>query len=211
MALDVDVVLWALRGFDPEHRGLPADEIARFIAKDATLSDHYTSREVTVALESLVSEGIVICTSERDANTADVQKLFHATKKYRLATAPGSSCRQSDSNGASDLGYDALAPTSDRTLGVESDEETTAWRRRAEVAEDEVVRARDDIEELRVRVQELESALIEQERTLHLRQSETARRAAIALANAQNELQRLATSTGAEPTARRALRGNWLR
>jgi hypothetical protein len=41
MGVDVDVVLWSLRALpNADNRALRADEIARFIAKDATVSEH---------------------------------------------------------------------------------------------------------------------------------------------------------------------------
>jgi hypothetical protein len=215
VALDIDVVLWALRGFDPERRGLAAEEITGFIARDATLSESYSHCEVTNALESLVTEGLIECEVVGDDAAADTAISGHATKTYRLATLTDSSSLLIDTSVAPEIGDIAgtlaqpgFEPALERdAIRAELDQ----WRRRAEAAEHLVVRVRNEIEQLRRRVHGLEAALIQQERAFDLRRSETARRAAVALEEAQNELQRLTASESTGPTPRRPLRGNWLR
>src|SRR5262245_39876956 len=67
MRLDTDTVLWAVRGLDGStNGGVSAEDVARFMAKDATLLDSYSTREVMFALESLVSEGILTQTANGD-------------------------------------------------------------------------------------------------------------------------------------------------
>jgi len=68
MALDADTVLWALRGMhDPQDDGVRAHDVARFMSKDATLSEEYSGEDVTEVLESLVAEGTLMHASSYDA------------------------------------------------------------------------------------------------------------------------------------------------
>jgi predicted ribosome quality control (RQC) complex YloA/Tae2 family protein len=95
-------------------------------------------------------------------------------------------------------------------LSAERDE----MRRRAEAAEADAEAARTEGNELRARIRELER-LLDEERAAGSERSDNTRRAALALARAQQELDGLRSATSdpddARPTrSRRPLRGNWL-
>jgi hypothetical protein len=260
MTLEADTVLWAVRGMhDPRDDGVRADDVARFMSKDATLSEDYSLDDVTVVLESLVAEGTLTYVPTTDVSELDENESSHATL-YRIASgseslrlvvdrevadfdvnwddwsglgasAPHEVVSDSTAEGAT-VAVEVMtaaaaddAPTepsrSDRELELERERETRIaeldeWRRRAESAEHEVARSQCDADQLLARVRELEQ-LLERERALNDERSETARRAADALARARDELQRLepaVTHSRTRPQVarpRETFRGNWLR
>jgi hypothetical protein len=94
--------------------------------------------------------------------------------------------------------------------------ELDQWRHRAESAEHDASCARSAGDELEARVRELEH-LLDRERAAGHERSDTTRRAAVALARAQQELETIGplpakSGAGAAQLARsrRTLRGNWL-
>ena len=91
MTLDADTVLWALRGLhDPKDGGVRADDVALFMSKDATLSEDYSSDDVTVVLESLVAEGALTHASTTGADEFAEAESSHTTTLYRFASDPDS-------------------------------------------------------------------------------------------------------------------------
>jgi hypothetical protein len=198
MGVDVDVVLWSLRALpNADNRALRADEIARFIAKDTTVSEHYSEGDVAGALEELVADGFVVSESS-DAATL-----------YRLTPLLDDS----------DVALAEPAPAWE--LGLELD----TWRKRAEDAEQDVARANREANDLRIRVHALESTL-EQHRALTLdaltaEQEVDVLRARVRVLESKLERERAVTvetsetvrraTNGTGPAPRRAVRGNWLR
>ncbi len=164
MALDADTVLWALRGLhDPQDTGVRAHDVARFMSKDATLSQDYSSDDVTVVLESLVAEGTLTHASTTGTEESDENASSHDTTLYRFPSS-SESLVPDDKTGAGfaehngwdhwlglgadqprDFLLEALAE--DATVGVEVQTSTTADEAEADasrrVAVDELERERD--------------------------------------------------------------------
>jgi len=86
MTLDADIVLWALRGLkDSQGRGVPADDVAHFMSKDATLSEYYSSEDIAIVLESLIEEGTLVYASGSDLGEFDEKYSSDAGMRYRFA------------------------------------------------------------------------------------------------------------------------------
>jgi hypothetical protein len=84
MAVDADAVRWALRGLhDSQGRGVRADDVARFMSKDATLSEHYGRDDVATVLDTLVEDGVLTCSSTLDAAASNEPS---ALVRYRVAS-----------------------------------------------------------------------------------------------------------------------------
>jgi hypothetical protein len=239
-ALDAETVLWAVRGLNASRLGVSAEEVVRFLSKDTTLSAHYDPDGVGVLLDSLAADGMLAyepTTGEWaaiDANAPSSDGIQEVEPENR-GTSPGTvvdddpftrafaglGSSGDDAKPATSLG-EAVAEAFLRLrvdelererneIGAERDE----WRRRAESAEKDAAGARAVGDELGERVRELEH-LLEQERAAGYERSDTTRRAAVALAHAQQELNRLEPPAAngdatSQPTrSRRTLRGNWL-
>jgi hypothetical protein len=177
VALDADTVLWALRGLPFQAGGVSADGLARFLAKDATLSEHYSSDEVKFVLESLVAAGDLTYAA------ADRNEAGAATMLYRPASCPESLTVPANgtvADGSEDdawdrwLGHDGANEMHDlldleladhATSGVGAKTPATAAGTESDAGArarvDELERARDDLELLR---DELERARDELER-----------------------------------------------
>jgi hypothetical protein len=224
-ALDTQTVLWAVRGMSAARGGVSAEDVARFLSKDATLSAPYDPDDVAVLLDSLVIEGTLTYDSTRGVwSTDDV--LGHAFADPGWGSEAGSATTMSGTEAdaflrlrVEELERERIKLERERTeIGAERDE----WRRRAESAEEDASCAHTLGEELRARVRELEH-LLHRERAAGDERSDTTRRAAVALARAQRELERLESEeagpdAGAGPRVtapplnppRKTLRGNWL-
>jgi len=236
MTLDADTVLWALRGMhDPQHEGLRAEEVAKFISKDATLTGQYRSCDVTVVLESLVADGTVTHALADDDLLGD--ESAPATTLYRLSPDADPLSLQADMTFPADFGPLVLvkdtsaelnavtvldAPRVGPYLHFQADElqrerdalieERDSWRERAER---EMARSLKESGELRARIRELETlleSLMERERALELKRSETTSRVVTALTQARDELEHLFADdrVQASETSHRRPRGNWL-
>jgi hypothetical protein len=171
VALDGDTVLWALRGLPFQGGGASADELARFLAKDATLSEHYSSDDVSFVLESLVAAGDLTYAPAAGEGASDGNESTTATMLYRPAACPeplivradgsvadGSEgdawdrwLRHDGANGMHDLLDLERAEHATSGVGAETpdvaEETETAADARARV--DELERARDELERAR--------------------------------------------------------------
>lgn len=243
-ALDAETVLWAVRGMNASRLGVNADEVARFLSKDTTLSADYDRDDVGIVLDSLTADGMltyepttgewaaidangnVVDTSE-SAQVADLDlreppdpRADHIDDAFtgefaELRPPVGASGPPATLGGAV---ADAFLRLQIDVLERERNEvaaERDEWRRRAESVEQDVASARAIGDELRARVRELED-LLDRERAAGYERSDTTRRAAVALARAQQELDRLEPTPAEDETdrqhtrSRRTLRGNWL-
>jgi hypothetical protein len=215
-ALDAQTVLWAVRGMSAARPGVSAEDVARFLSKDATLSAPYDRDDVAVLLDSLVAEGTLRYDPARRVwSTDDALRQAFAEAGWGSDAELGSTAGNSEAGAFLRLRVEELER--ERTaLGAERDE----WRRRAESAEEDASCAQNLGDELRARVHELEQ-LLDRERAAGDERSDTTRRAAVALARAQRELERLgppdvdgAGGPHATPPQRtpprKTLRGNWL-
>jgi len=237
MALDAEAVLWALRGL-PARDGVSADELARFLSNDATLSEDYSRHDVSKVLDALVAAGDVSHVSTTGPSAFDRDEPTHGTMLYRLRFPESPILYTDEMQNAvteavarqSNIGAEAKTrATPDEldtyaTLRVDELErerdafiaERDRWRQRAESAEQEVACARSESCELRSRILGLER-LVEFQRSSEFERSEKARRTAVALARARHELERLEQSIASgrsQPQATRPRptpRGNWLR
>ena len=239
-ALDAEAVLWAVRGMDASRLGVSAEDVAQFLSKDTTLSTRYDCDDVGVVLDSLTADGMLTyepTTGEWaaiDANgnvegAADVEDTeidlrepeagaHHLDDAFTGAFAelrpPVGETKPPSSLGESvaflRLRIDVLERERSE-MTAERDE----WRRRAEALEQDVAGARAVSDDLRARVRELEG-LLDRERAAGYERSDNARRAAEAMARAQEELERLGPrpvedeTDGQRTRSRRTLRGNWL-
>jgi hypothetical protein len=88
VALDGDTVLWALRGLPCQGGGVSADGLARFLAKDATLPEQYSSEEVRFVLETLVAAGDLTYAPAAGVDTSDRNDASTAPMLYRPASSP---------------------------------------------------------------------------------------------------------------------------
>jgi len=224
-ALDAQTVLWAVRGMSAARPGVSAEDVARFLSKDATLSEPYDRDDVAELLDSLVLEGTLTYDSTRGVwSTDDVLGHAFADPGWGAEAGSATTMRGAEADAflrlrVEELERERIKLERERTeLGAERDE----WRRRAESAEEDASSAHNLGEELRARVHELEQ-LLDRERAAGDERSDTTRRAAVALARAQRELERLESEeagqgAGAGPRVtspphtqpRKTLRGNWL-
>jgi hypothetical protein len=232
-ALDAETVLWAVRGMNASRLGVSTEDVTRFLSKDTTLSTHYDRDDVGVVLDSLAAEGMLtfepttgewaaIDATGISADAAGVAEIdlrdpddgagFFDDTYNRAAGegTPGATLGGAVAEAFLRLRVDELERERDE-LAAERDE----WRRRAESEEKDAASARAVSDELRARVRELE-LLLDRERSAGNERSDTTRRAAVALALAQQELERLGPvpaedeNDRQQPRSRRALRGNWL-
>jgi hypothetical protein len=233
-ALDAETVLWAVRGMNATRLGVSADDVARFLSKDTTLSARYDRDDVDVLLDSLTADGMLT--------------YEPTTGEFAAIEADGTLAEGDRVGDAADHGDDDTDDTFTRAfagLGPRGEAQPTAFgeavadafsrlrieqlehernvlsaerdelRRRAEAAEADADAARAEGNEFRARIRELER-LLDEERAAGYERSDNTRRAALALARAQEELDGLrsaASDSGedARPTrSRRPLRGNWL-
>jgi len=240
-ALDAETVLWAVRGMNATRLGVRAEDVARFLAKDTTLSTRYDSDDVGVVLDSLTADGMLTyepTTGEFaaiDAETVagaeesgedielDIREDAGVGHLDDAFTGPFAELRPpaDEAKPPASLGEavaDAFLRLRIDVLERERNEMTAErdeWRRRAESHEQDAAGARTVIDGLRARIRELED-LLDRERAAGYERSDTTRRAAEALARAQEELDRLGPVPVEEetdrpgPRSRRALRGNWL-
>ena len=200
-ALDADTVLWAVRGMSGAHVGVSAEDVTRFLSKDTTLSVQYDRDDVTELLDSLAAEGALNYEPATGVwSTDEMPVIVEANTPWPPREGTGDAFLR--------LQLEELERERD-ALGAERDE----WRQRAESAERDAFCEQTLGNELRAQVRELEG-LLERERAIGEEKSETARRAALALALARHELERIdvIADPAPPPTARprRALRGNWL-
>jgi hypothetical protein len=99
MALDADTVLWALRGLhDPQDCGVRAHDLARFMSKDATLSEDFSGDDVTAVLESLVAEGTLTHASTTVTDESDENASNPDTTLYRFPSGIESLVPDADSS-----------------------------------------------------------------------------------------------------------------
>jgi hypothetical protein len=239
-ALDAETVLWAVRGLNASRLGVSAEDVVRFLSKDTTLSAHYDHDDVGVLLDSLAADGMLAyepTTGEWaaiDASATSAGDIDEVEPDDRGASAGTAATDDPFTRAFAGLGPSGTEAQQATTLGeavaeaflrLRVDElererneigaERDEWRRRAESAEKDAVSAREVGDELRERVRELER-LLERERAAGYERSDTTRRAAAALAHAQQELKRLEpTAADGDPDpqaarSRRTLRGNWL-
>ncbi len=194
-ALDAETVLWAVRGMQAAQPAVKADDVARFLAKDTTLSVQYDRDDVTVLLDTLVADGTL--TYEPTTGEWSLDEILSAIGTRSSAPPDGTA------NEFLRLQLEEMERERDE-IGAERDE----WRRRAESAERDLAWERTVSEELRTRVRELEK-LLDQERAAGHERSETTRRALVALTAAQEELDRVG-SVRTSTRQKRTLRGNWL-
>jgi hypothetical protein len=213
-ALDPETVLWAVRGMNATRLGVSADDVAQFLAKDTTLSAHYDRDNVGVVLDSLTADGMLTYEpSTGEFAAIDGNVIVGDEIDLRSAgdeASPSTAFGEAVSEAFLRLRIEQLEHERNE-LGVQRDK----WRARAESAAQDAKRARAAGEELRTRVHELER-LLEEERAAEDERSDNTRRAARALARAQQELEGLRPDSGDgadddRPTrSRRPLRGNWL-
>jgi hypothetical protein len=166
MALDTDVVLWALRGLhDPKRGGVRADHVARFMSKDATLTEYYSSDDVTEVLESLVAEGTLTHAATTGADEFGETEPSRTPVLYRFASLDSVVAGRAPRDEWDDwlkLGADPLPDLVSESLPdlsmlvrvYELEQERDAlkveretWHRRAESAELEIFRARSEAEQ----------------------------------------------------------------
>lgn len=199
-ALDAETVLWAVRGMQAAQPAVSADDVARFLAKDTTLSVQYDRDDVEVVLDTLTTDGTL--NFEPTTGEWSLDEILPATEKRASALPDGTA------NEFLRLQLEVLERERDE-VGAERDE----WRRRAEAAARDASWERRVGDELRARVRELER-LLDQERAAGQELSETTKRAAAALAAAQQELdQHEPARRSNHPSSsrhKRTLRGNWL-
>jgi len=238
-ALDAETVLWAVRGLNASRLGVSADDVVQFLAKDTTLSARYDCDDVGVLLDGLAADGMLAYepttgewaaidvdamdggageATEPDprgtgASGVDADDPFtRAVAELRPSIEAKPATRLGDAVAEAflRLRVDELERERDE-VGTERDE----WRRRAESAEKDATSVRVVADELRARVRELEQQL-DRERAAGSERSDTTKRAAVALARAQQELERLDPAADDEEEdrqsvrPRRAFRGNWL-
>jgi hypothetical protein len=213
---DADTVLWALHGLPDSHgRGVRADDVARFMSKDATLSEQFTDGDVAVVLDSLVEEGALVYASEAHAGDIEVMRYRVATGSEALQNTLQDVAAHDDDDGAFSLAVDeryellldALGPGStteqadgDASLLARIDElehereqlieERESLGRRAQSAEDECVRLTALSDELRTRVTELDR-LLDDERASGSRLRELAESTEHQLAESRRESDQL--------------------
>jgi hypothetical protein len=239
-ALDAETVLWAVRGLNASRLGVRAEDVVQFLSKDTTLSAHYDCEDVGALLDSLTEEGMLAyepSTGEwaaidadatigtesegiepdplpTDVGTADPDDAFTRAvaelRHSRLDDKPATRLGGAVADAFLRLRVDELERERDE-LETERDE----WRRRAESAEKDAACARAVADELRARVREVEHRL-DRERAAGNERSDMTRRAAVALARAQQELERIDLTVPDDDDDRestpekRAFRGNWL-
>ena len=237
-ALDAETVLWAVRGLNATRLGVRAEDVVRFLSKDTTLSARYDCDDVDVLLDSLAAEGMLAYepttgewaaidadapigevggATEPEARGADTDDAFTRA----VAELRPSRLEEKPATGLGEAVADAFLRLRVDELERERDEVTTErddWRQRAESAEKDAAVAHAVTDELRARVRELEQRL-DRERAAGSERSDTTRRAAVALARAQQELERLdaapddaddAEDDRQSQPSRRPFRGNWL-
>jgi hypothetical protein len=240
-ALDAETVLWAVRGMNASRLGVSAEDVARFLSKDTTLSTRYDRDDVGVVLDSLTADGMLTyepttgewAAIDANGNVAGAEETQDTVIDLREPDAGGDHLDDAFTGVFAELRpvEDAKPPASlggavaEAFLRLRIDvvererneaaEERDDWRRRAESFEKDVAAARAVSDDLRARVRELED-LLDRERAAGHERWDTTRRAAQALARAQEELERLEPMPVEEETdrqhtrSRRALRGNWL-
>jgi len=242
-ALDAETVLWAVRGLNASRLGVRAEDVVQFLSKDTTLSTRYDCDNVGVLLDSLAADGMIAYEpttgewaaidadaiaeeadphrDERDASPADADDPFTRAVAGLLPSPfeakPATRLGDAVADAFLRLRVDELERERNE-VGAERDE----WRRRAESAEKDAAGAHAVTDELRARVRELEHRL-DRERAAGYERSDMARRAAVALARAQQELERLdavadevaedagdAGRDDRQSASPRPFRGNWL-
>jgi hypothetical protein len=240
-ALDAETVLWAVRGMNASRLGVNAEDVARFLSKDTTLSTRYDCDDVGVVLESLTADGMLtyepttgewaaidanrniagaVETEDTEIDLRETEGVDHLDDAFtgvfadlrppvEVAKAPAP-LGEAVADAFLRLRIDVLERERNE-MASERDE----WRRRAEALEKDAATARAVSDELRSQVRELED-LLDRERTAGYERSDTTRRAAEALARAQEELDRLEPMPVEEETdrprtrSRPTMRGNWL-
>jgi hypothetical protein len=236
MAADADAVLWALRGLHDSHgRGVVADDVARFMSKDATLSEHYAGPDVAEVLDALVEEGVLTRVSELDApgTTAPfVQYRFASggdTLEAAFADFPSfddaeEPFSQVEVEKRYDLLFEALAdesvdPTHDseeaelrsRITELKKERDTLLADRDAlrdcmNETNVQLTRSADETARLRECVRRLETEL-ERERVISLERLETMRRAAAAFSDALDTVEATSAASERPETGSRARNG----
>jgi len=205
MAVDADAVLWALRGLhDSQGRGVRADDVARFMSKDATLSEDYGRDDVASVLDALVEDGVLTCSSTLDAGGTNEPS---ALVRYRVASGcevlhaavvglplyeDGDDLLSVDVEERYDFFLEALADSSDIAV-PDSDTDALFSLRISELEEErDTLVAEQDA--LRARVDEFEN-LLEQERASSATWRQRAEVSEEQLAHAQNEGEHLRART----------------
>jgi len=222
-ALDAATVLWAVRGMNADR--VSADDVARFLAKDKTLSVEYAHDEVAVLLDSLAAEGALEFEPSTGEWSVDATLAALAADAQPAAGAPTADAflrlrveeleRERDALGEELDDWRRRAETAEEDASIRAalTAELEEWRRRAETAEEHASSHQKAGDELRARIRELED-LLEQERVAGDERAESARRVALALSLAQHELERLEPEPNPAQApvsrSRRAFRGNWL-
>jgi hypothetical protein len=230
-ALDPETVLWAVRGMNATRVGVSAEDVTHFLSKDTTLNAHYDRENVGVLLDSLTADGMLTY-EPTTGEFAAIETNGTAPDGIESAVDDSAADGVDDADDEFTRAFADLGPGGVETqpttafgeavadafvrLRIEQLElERNEWRGRAESAENEFAIARAIGDELRARVRELER-LLEQERAAGDERSDNTRRAALAIARAQQELEgvRPAADEAADepqpPRSRQKLRGNWL-
>src|SRR3954447_2802658 len=92
------MVLWAVRGMnDSPDSAVRAGDVARFMAKDATLSEQFSRDDVTDVLETLVADGTLTHASTAASDAHEVDESTDTALLYRLVSGPDSLLLDSDS------------------------------------------------------------------------------------------------------------------
>jgi hypothetical protein len=158
-ALVAETVLWAVKGMSAAGPGVSAEDVARFLSKDTTLSAKCDRESVAALLDSLVAEGELTYDAANGVWSTDdgLGAVFaepHWGVDAERATTEG--------HAGTDLFLRLRVEQLERDrsdLGTDRDE----WRQRAESAQEEASGAHSLGDELRTRLGELEQ-LLEEER-----------------------------------------------
>jgi hypothetical protein len=222
-ALDAETVLWAVRGMNATRLGVSAEDVTQFLSKDTTLTARYDREDVGVLLDSLTADGMLMyepTTGEFAAIEANgiLSDSIEGTEGDTAADLGPGGVDAEPATAFGEAVAGAFVRLRIEQLELERNElsaERDEWRGRARAAQQDAATARAAGDELRARVRELER-MLEQERAAGTERSDNTRRAARALALAQQELEgsgpaRSETAGEPQPTrSRQKLRGNWL-